>query len=134
MTGQIADCPQTPAGAQTGPPSDCTLCSGEETPMSYQLFRASGPDTNPQADQLLGTYPSFQAALAGRDGDVLVQLELAGGRRIELTHLIVGAGHLGPRTPHALACSVGQPTDGPVDVAAELADTARWFARRPADR
>jgi hypothetical protein len=102
--------------------------------MSYQLFRASGSDVKPQADLLLGTYPDFLSALAGRDGDVLLQLELAGGRRIELTHLIVGAGLRGPRTRHAVACSVGQPTDGPVDVAAELEDTARWLARRNASR
>lgn len=97
--------------------------------MSYQLFRARTTDATPSADCLLGTYPDFDAALAARDRDVLRQLEQAGGRRVELTHLIVGAGRRGPRTPHALACAVGQPTNGPVDVVGELAQTAQWLAR-----
>ena len=97
--------------------------------MSYQLFRANTARDEPTAGNLLGTYPDYQSALAARDGDVMRQLEQACGRRVDLTHLIVGAGRRGPRTAHAVSCAVGQPTNGPVDLRAELDETARWLAR-----
>ena len=97
--------------------------------MPYQLFRAADAREAPAASNLLGTFPDFSSALDARDQDVLHQLEQAGGRRVELTHLIVGAGARGPRTPHAIACAVGQPTSGPVDMRAELTETAQWLAR-----
>lgn len=102
--------------------------------MSYQLFRANTAHDTPSAGNLLGTYPDYTSALAARDDDVLRQLEQACGRRVELTHLIVGAGSRGPRTPHAISCAVGQPTNGPVDLRAELDETGRWLARLHGDR
>ena len=97
--------------------------------MAYDLYRAAHPRELPAAANLLGNYPDFPTALAARDRDVLRQLEQTGGRRVELTHLIVGAGARGPATAHALACSVGQPTNGPVDISTELEETAQWLER-----
>jgi hypothetical protein len=94
--------------------------------MTYELQRVGTEMLQPT---LLGHYPTYNEALCARDQDVLDQLEQAAGRRIELLHLIVGPGARGPRTAHQVACSVGQPTTGPVDVAAELAATATWLSR-----
>jgi hypothetical protein len=94
--------------------------------MTYELQRVG---TDMQQPTLLGHYPTYDDALRARDQDVLEQLERTGGHRIELLHLIVGPGRRGARTAHQLACSVGQPTADPVDVAAELAATATWLSR-----
>jgi hypothetical protein len=94
--------------------------------MTYELQRVGTDMLDPT---MLGHYPTYDDALLARDQDVLDQLEQAGGHRIELLHLIVGPGLRGARTAHQVACSVGQPTNGPVDVAAELAATAMWLSR-----
>lgn len=94
--------------------------------MTYELQRVG---TDMQQTILLGRYPTYEDALHARDQDVLEQLEQAGGRHIELLHLIVGPGQRGARTAHQVACSVGQPTAGPVDIAAELAATEAWLSR-----
>lgn len=97
--------------------------------MSYELYRAGSPDDEHSKTHLLGTYATVQTAVDARDDDVLSQLELTRGRQIELTHLIVGPGRDGERTVHTFICSVGQPLGWPVEVAAELADTAAWLSR-----
>lgn len=97
--------------------------------MSYELYRAGSPDDEHSTTILVGTYPTVQSAVDARGADVLAQLELAHGRRIELTHLIVGPGREGERTVHTFVCSVGQPPGWPVDLASELADTAAWLSR-----
>lgn len=97
--------------------------------MSYELYRAGNLDDEQSRTVLLGTYPTVQTAVDARDDDVLSQLELARGRQIELAHLIVGPGRDGDRTVHTFICSVGQPPGWPVDLAAELADTAAWLSR-----
>lgn len=95
--------------------------------MTYQLYRAADRDEASELATELGEYANFRDALLARDQDVLRMLEHAAGRRIELTHLIVGPGHDGPRTPHAVVCSVGQPDGWPVDLEAEIAATAHWL-------
>ncbi|GAC1610694.1 MAG: hypothetical protein NVS3B26_18930 [Mycobacteriales bacterium] len=97
--------------------------------MSYQLYRAGDPDDEHGRTVLVGTYPTLQRALDARDTDILRQLELARGRLIELTHLLVGPDRDGERTVYPYACSVGQPPGWPVDLATELADTAAWLSR-----
>lgn len=97
--------------------------------MSYDLYRAGSPDDEQSRTLLLGTHTTVHAAMAARCDDVLSELELARGRQIELTHLIVGPGQEGDRTVRTLICSVGQPPGWPVDLATELADTATWLRR-----
>jgi hypothetical protein len=69
-------------------------------------------------------------ALDARDADVLECLERAGGRRIELTHEVHSCPEGGPCRTQRMACAVGQPSGWPVDLRAELAETARWLSRR----
>ncbi len=95
------------------------------TVVRYQLTSLSAPS---RAPQLLGCYDSHRAALAAHDGHVLTCLRAAGGRRVELTHLLLTCPERGPWSTQRLVCSVGQPIGWPVDPVAEVADTARWLA------
>ena len=97
--------------------------------MTYELYRAGSPDDRQSKTVLIGTYPTVHAAVEARSGDILDQLELARGRHIELNHLVVGPDQGGERTVRSFTCSVGQPLGWPVDLAAELADTAAWLSR-----
>jgi hypothetical protein len=93
--------------------------------LLYELDSSRTPSKPPR---LLGWHDTRRAALLTRDRDILAQLEAAGGRRIELTHLVVTGGEMGSWTSQALACSVGQPIGWPVNVSAELVETRRWLA------
>jgi hypothetical protein len=93
--------------------------------MLYELVSSR---TRSKPPRLLGWHDTRRAALLARDRDILAQLEAAGGRRIDLTHLVVTGGKLGLWTSQALACSVGQPIGWPVNVSAEFAETRRWLA------
>ncbi|GAC1578435.1 MAG: hypothetical protein NVS3B18_12180 [Candidatus Dormibacteria bacterium] len=93
--------------------------------MLYQLTTLTAPS---RAPQLLGCYDDRRAALGARDRHVLSRLRAAGGRRIELTHLLLNCPERGPWSTQRLVCSVGQPIGWPVDPLAEVADTARWLA------
>jgi hypothetical protein len=95
------------------------------TVVLYQLTTLSAPS---RAPQLLGCYDSHRAALAARDRHVLTCLRATGGRRIELRHLLLNCPERGPWSTQRLVCSVGQPIGWPVDLLAEIADTARWLA------
>jgi hypothetical protein len=97
--------------------------------MLYELASSRRPSESPR---LLGCYETRRAALLARARDILEQLEAAGGRRIELTHLVLIRDELGPETSQMLACSVGQPVGWPVDASTELAETRRWLAARRA--
>jgi hypothetical protein len=97
--------------------------------MLYELGSSRTPSEPPR---LLGRYDTRGAALLARDRDILEQLEAAGGRRIQLTHLLLIRNELGPETSQLLACSVGQPVGWPVDASTELAETRRWLAARRA--
>lgn len=93
--------------------------------LLYELANSRAPSEPPR---LLGCHYSRRAALLARDRDILEQLEAAGGRRIDLTHLVLMRGELGAVTSQTLACSVGQPVGWPVDVSTELVETRRWLA------
>ena len=93
------------------------------------LYELSSSETPGQAPRLLGRYDDLRAALEGRDSAVLERLAAAGGRRVELTDLVVTPGPGGRSTTQLIACSVGQPVGWPVDLAAELAETASWLER-----
>jgi hypothetical protein len=93
--------------------------------MLYELVSSRAQSEPPR---LISCHDTRRAALLARDCDILAQLEAAGGRRIELTHLVVTRGEMGPWSSQALACSVGQPIGWPVNVSAELAETRRWLA------
>jgi hypothetical protein len=95
--------------------------------MLYELGSSRTPSEPPR---LLGRYDTRGAALLARDRDILEQLEAAGGRRIQLTHLLLIRNELGPETSQLLACCVGQPVGWPVDASRELAETRRWLAAR----
>lgn len=101
------------------------------TMRTCELYRADGPIETavPLPAHLLGEFASVDAAMAERDRDVLSQLERAGGRRIELAHLIVTAHPGGTRSVSRLVCSVGVPIGWPVDPIAEFAETGQWLAR-----
>ena len=96
--------------------------------MVVLLYELDSSRTPSEPPRLLGCHETRRAALLARDRDILAQLEAAGGRRVELTHLVVSCGEAGPRTSQTLACSVGQPIGWPVNVSAELAETRRWLA------
>jgi hypothetical protein len=81
--------------------------------MLYELVSSR---TRSEPPRLLGCHDTHRAALLARDRDILAQLEAAGGRRIELTHVVVTRRDVGPWTSQALACSVGQPIGWPVNV------------------
>ena len=92
----------------------------------YQLPTSEAPG---QAPRLLGRFGDLRAALEGRDRAILERLAAAGGRRVELMDLVVIEEPGGRCTTQLIACSVGQPPGWPVDLAAELAETASWLER-----
>lgn len=92
----------------------------------YRLYRADSHSAK-RLVALLGQYGTWAEARAGRDWDVLRQLERAGGRRIELGHAVVDLNRGG--TARRWVCSVGQPPGWPLDLGTELAATAEWLAR-----
>jgi hypothetical protein len=93
-------------------------CELEVKRVMVMLYELVGSRTRSEPPRLLGCHDTRRAALLARDRDILTQLEAAGGRRIELTHLLVTRGEMGPGTSPALACSVGQPIGWPVNVSA----------------
>lgn len=97
----------------------------------YELSTLATPEHPPR---LLGRYDDLRDAFRGRDSAILERLAAAGGRRVELTDLVVTEEPGGRCTTQLIACSVGQPEGWPVDPAAELADTARWLERRRRSR
>lgn len=96
----------------------------------FTLYRVAHSAAPLEAPELLGAYRSRMGALDARDADVLECLERAGGRRIELTHEVHSCPEGGPCRTQRMACAVGQPSGWPVDLRAELAETARWLSRR----
>ena len=98
--------------------------------MMYRVADSGAPSEPPLR---LGVYGSRVAAMAARDGDVLECLARAGGRRVELTHEVHSCAAGGPCGRQRMVCAVGQPVGWPVDLGAELAETARWLSRRRAD-
>ena len=100
---------------------------------TFVLYRLAHSAAASEAPQLIGEYGSYDAALAARDADVLECLERAGGRRVEMTHEVHSRQDDGPCSTQRMACAVGQPPGWPVDLRAELAETARWLSRRRAD-
>lgn len=91
----------------------------------YMLVSSADPSEPPR---LLGAYGTYGAALVARDRHVLAGLAAVGGRRLELTHVILTRPVHGPWSTQRLVCSVGQPVGWPVDAPGELAETARWLA------
>ena len=100
---------------------------------TFVLYRLAHSAAASEAPQLIGEYGSYDAALAARDADVLEFLKRAGGRRIELTHEVHSCAEGRPSGTQRMVCAVGQPPGWPVDLRAELAETARWLSRRRAD-
>ncbi|MCU1589680.1 MAG: hypothetical protein JWP11_936 [Frankiales bacterium] len=100
----------------------------------FTLYRVAHSAAPSEAPLLLGAYRSRVAALSARDADVLECLERAGGRRVELTHEVHSCPEGGRCGTQRMACAVGQPVGWPVDLRAELAETARWLSRRRAHR
>ncbi len=78
---------------------------------------------------MLGHHGTYDAALTARDADVLECLERAGGRRIEIAHEIHRCTEGGACNSRRMVCAVGQPIGWPVDLRAELAETASWLER-----
>ena len=93
--------------------------------MTYQLYRIEHLGAAPTGPAL-GAFPDFDAALTARDADVIAQLRGAPVPPREISHLVVGPGALGPRTPHPLVTFAGAEVTDP-DPAGEIAATAAWL-------
>ena len=96
---------------------------------TFALYEFSTSAAPGQGPRLLGRFDDLRDALQSRDNAILDRLAEAGGRRVELTDLVVTLGPGGRCTTQLVACSVGQPVGWPVDLAAELAETASWLER-----
>ncbi len=91
--------------------------------MTYYLHRDSSPDASAPVG---GEYPDFTAALHVRDDDVIAQLRRRPSPPRTFTHVIVGPGFAGPRTPHVVTTFAGVQHGAP-DPAGEIAAIQRWL-------
>ena len=101
---------------------------------TFALYLLATSRVPSEAPRSVGQYGTRTAALEARERDILEQLRVAGGRRLELTYAIVTWTTPARSTTQLLACSVGQPMGWPVDLPSELAETARWLRRVRAHR
>ena len=91
--------------------------------MDFQLHRGEHARLG---ISVRGTYDDFDAALRARDDDVIAQLDACPSPPREITHLIIGPGLAGPRTPHVLVTFAGVDSQHP-DPEREVAGIARWL-------
>lgn len=119
--------PQLLPGRSHGAPVSRTL-QLEVSQLRFLLYELVSSATPAAPPRPISRHDTYSAALAARDRDVMDQLEAAGGRRVELTHMVLSCAETGLWTSQRFVCSVGQPIGWPVDLPSELVETARWLA------
>ena len=95
--------------------------------LPYELL-AVPAGAGEAAEQRIGRYGTYDAALRARDDDVLDQLAARGGWYTPIEHVIVGPGLRGPRTAHRHATALGvDPAAGRVPSPDDLDDARSWL-------